>query len=341
MLFPSRTPFIGVAAGYLLVCLEPTCIVFPRNSSDAVFAMRTIFHSDAHHAVRGGGHSAMPSWNTIDNGVLIDSSQMKAFSYDPICNSVFIEPGVLLGEVHDGLQSQGVAPAGGRFRISAVGFSGLALGGGLSFLFPSQGSACDRFRSLDVVLTDGRLITATRTNEYSDLCTALKGGIRHTGRFHSLCGPIFSGGRQSYRRLITSSEFYSNFSGTFTTTSPVTLFYNGTEAQFKQVFADFLAIPAVATNIGPLSYNQVTKVLASSRSPQAAGRASSPMLVAHAPLLGFCLPLSSPVLQSGWRRHALNESAARDEGETNVMDVDRKFSHRGPEGRIAQSASPT
>jgi hypothetical protein len=39
---------------------------------------------------------------------------MKAFSYDPVRNSIFIEPGVLLGEVYDGLQSQGVAPVGGR-----------------------------------------------------------------------------------------------------------------------------------------------------------------------------------------------------------------------------------
>ena len=42
---------------------------------------------------------------------------MKAFSYDPIRDSIFIEPGVLLGEVYDGLQSQGVAPVGGRVEF--------------------------------------------------------------------------------------------------------------------------------------------------------------------------------------------------------------------------------
>ncbi|KAF9513326.1 hypothetical protein BS47DRAFT_1393421 [Hydnum rufescens UP504] len=356
MLFPSRTRFIGVAAGYLLICLgvsaghnhttpaktachtlstllgtdrvqsaggaqyeasatgawdlynqldKPTCIVFPRNSSDVVLAMRTIFHSDAHYAVRGGGHSAMPGWNTIDNGVLIDFSQMKAFSYDPICNSISIEPGVLLGEVYDGLQSHGVAPVGGR--LDAVGFSGLALGGGLSFLSPSQGWACDRFRSLDVVLTNGQLVTATRTNEYSDLFTALKGGGSRFGivtRYEvdaihvgTAADKTYWGGSIDYvgpssaavvkatealvysnkdpNAVIVSSGSYSNFSGTFITTSSVTLFYNGTEAQFKQVFADFLAIPAVATNLGPLSYNQMTKVLISSQSPQVGPRATN------------------------------------------------------------------
>ncbi|KAF9512461.1 hypothetical protein BS47DRAFT_1363136 [Hydnum rufescens UP504] len=335
MLFPSRTRFIGIAAGYLLVCLgvsaehnhttpaKTACHTlstllgtdkvqsaggaqYEASATGAwdlynqldIFAMRTIFHSDAHYAVRGGGHSAMPGWNTIDNGVLIDFSQMKAFSYDPMCNSIFIEPGVLFGEVYDGLQSQGVAPVGGR--VDAIGFSGLALGGGLSFLSPSQGWACDRFRSLDVVLTDGRLVTATGTNEYSDLFTALKGGGSRFGivtRYEvdaihvgTAADKTYWGGSIDYvgpssaavvkatealvysnkdpNAVIISSGSYSNISGTFTTTSSVTLFYNGTEAQFKQVFADFLAIPAVATNLGPLSYNQMTKVLASSHSPQ-------------------------------------------------------------------------
>jgi len=79
---------------------------------------------------------------------------------------------------------------------------------------------------------------------------------------------------------------------------------------------------------------------------RAAGRASCLTLVAHVPSVTFRLPLSSPVLQSCWRRHVLNESASRDEGETKAMDVGRKvsfmwFSCRGPDGRTAQSASPT
>jgi len=75
--------------------------------------------------------------------------------------------------------------------------------------------------------------------------------------------------------MILTSVAYSNFSGTFTTASSATLFYNGTEAQFKKVFADFLAIPAVATNLGPLSYNQVTKVLTSTQAPGVGPRATN------------------------------------------------------------------
>lgn len=44
--------------------IEPTCIVFPSNTSDVITAMKAIHAFDSHYAVRGGGHSAMPLWNT-------------------------------------------------------------------------------------------------------------------------------------------------------------------------------------------------------------------------------------------------------------------------------------
>ena len=50
------------------------------------------------------------------------------------------------------------------------------MGGGLSFLSPAHGFSCDTYQSLDVVLPSGQFVTATRTNRYSDLFRALKGG---------------------------------------------------------------------------------------------------------------------------------------------------------------------
>ena len=43
---------------------EPTCIVFPQSTADVVAAMSAIYQADSNYAVRGGGHSAMPGWNT-------------------------------------------------------------------------------------------------------------------------------------------------------------------------------------------------------------------------------------------------------------------------------------
>jgi FAD/FMN-containing dehydrogenase len=129
--------------------------VFPTSTEDVVVAMRAIYAADSHYAVRGGGHSAMPGWNTyaffislsaspsplfmfislhttnsstnsifssrIQNGVLIDFSHMKSYSYNSSSDTITMQPGVLWGEVCDGLEKQGVAPVGGRERcISCV-----------------------------------------------------------------------------------------------------------------------------------------------------------------------------------------------------------------------------
>lgn len=59
----------------------------------------------------------------IQDGVLIDFSRMKAFSYNPTRDTITIEPGVLWREVYDGLQAQGVAPVGGRVACAIVPIS--------------------------------------------------------------------------------------------------------------------------------------------------------------------------------------------------------------------------
>lgn len=58
---------------------------------------------------------------------------------------------------------------------------GLFLGGGVGFLSPQHGFAADTFKEIDVVLTNGELITATGCNEFKDLFRALKGGLNRFG----------------------------------------------------------------------------------------------------------------------------------------------------------------
>ena len=60
----SCTSVCCVMAYWMYIGPEPTCIVFPRDTSDVVVAMKTIYEANSHYAVRGGGHSGMPGWNT-------------------------------------------------------------------------------------------------------------------------------------------------------------------------------------------------------------------------------------------------------------------------------------
>jgi hypothetical protein len=54
---------------------------------------------------------------------------------------------------------------------------------------------------------------------------------------------------------------YENVAGVISTLAYATPFYNGTWAEFNRTFAEFLAIPSTNTTLGPLSYNDITKIL--------------------------------------------------------------------------------
>ncbi|KAF7986393.1 hypothetical protein HWV62_35436 [Athelia sp. TMB] len=210
----------------------------------------------------------------VENGVLVDFSQMKAYAYNSTSDTITMQPGVLWGDVYDGLQSQGVAPVGGR--QSDVGVSGFLLGGGLSSLSPAWGYGCDTIRSLEVVLTSGELVTATVNNQYADLFRALKGGgsrfgivtnyevqAVHVGVDKTWYGGsiIFIHSNTDSKAVILVAISQLNALGVPTTLTMANLFYNGTEAEFNTTFAEYLTIPALTTTIGPLSYNDITKVL--------------------------------------------------------------------------------
>ena len=123
-------------------------------------------------AVRGGGHNV--AGNALcDGGMVIDFSNMKSVWVDPKARTARVEPGVTLGEFLHETQVHGLATSYGVF--TPTGIAGLTLGGGFGWLSGKYGLACDNLLSADVVTADGRLLTASST-ENSDLFWALRGG---------------------------------------------------------------------------------------------------------------------------------------------------------------------
>ncbi|KAF7321161.1 FAD-binding domain-containing protein [Mycena chlorophos] len=269
---------------------QPTCIVFPRAAADVQTAMRAIYTAGSHYAVQAGSHSGMQGWNTIQDGVLISFSQMQNVSYDASRDSITFEPGIHWGNATAQLAQYGVAPVGGR--VGDVG-TGLLLGGGVSFLSPSYGFAADNFISVDVVLVDGRLVTATATNQYADLFRALKGGANRFGivtRYEVRAAHVgtpeetpFYGGLVLYNAtesanvaLVKAVAKYvkevtdPNASMVTTLTTAIVnglpqqytwsfLMYNGSSLP-PSIFGDFLAIPALDSQIGALTWTRVLPV---------------------------------------------------------------------------------
>src|SRR5262245_15356470 len=123
-------------------------------------------------SVRGTGHN-VAGFAVCDDGLVLDLSHMKGITVDAPARRFRAEGGCNWGEVNDALQPHGLAATGGF--VSVTGVSGLTLGGGLGWLVRKHGLALDNLLSAEVVLADGRLVTASGS-ENDDLFWAIRGG---------------------------------------------------------------------------------------------------------------------------------------------------------------------
>ena len=123
-------------------------------------------------AVRGGGHS-FAGHSTCDGGLVIDLSRMKALQINRQQRLVRAQPGLLASELDAATQRVGLAMVLGG--CGSVGIGGFTLGGGEGDLSGKFGLSCDNLISADVVLSDGRSVTAS-AHQNADLFWALRGG---------------------------------------------------------------------------------------------------------------------------------------------------------------------
>lgn len=151
---------------------QPSCIVYPTSAQDVSIVLQAIRVSNSRFAIKAGGHNTNNFFSSVDNGVLIDLSSLNAKSYDPSSTLATYEPGSTYGELYDYYAQLGRTVLGPT--LAGVG-TGAALGGGLSYLSPQYGMACDDFRELEVVLPSGEIVVAS-PESYTDLFFGLRGG---------------------------------------------------------------------------------------------------------------------------------------------------------------------
>ena len=168
--------------------------------ADIVDAVKLAREQKLEVAVRGGGHN-VAGRSTIDGGVLIDLSLMQGIHVDPKARTARAQGGLTWNGFNRETQLHGLATTGGV--VSTTGIGGLTLGGGLGWLMGKHALALDNLLSVELVLADGRVVTAS-ADENADLFWALRGGGGNFGvaasleyRLHPV-GPIITGGVIAY-----------------------------------------------------------------------------------------------------------------------------------------------
>jgi FAD/FMN-containing dehydrogenase len=148
---------------------RPRLIARCGDVADVIAAVNFGRENNLVVSIRGGGHN-FPGLSVCDDGLVIDLSRMNYVRVDPKKRTVLAGGGAVLGDLDHAAHAFGLAvPAG----IQSTG--GLTLGGGIGHLTRQCGLTIDNLMSVDVVLADGRFVTAN-AKDNPDLFWAVRGG---------------------------------------------------------------------------------------------------------------------------------------------------------------------
>ena len=149
----------------------PRAIVHCRTAADVQSAIRAARDADLALSVRGGGHD----WagRALCDGLVIDLSAMNGTVIAADNRSARIAGGASASDVLGVTDPHGLAAVTGS--CGAVGMAGFTLGGGYGPCIGRFGLALDNLLAAEVVLADGRIVTASDSSE-AELFWALRGG---------------------------------------------------------------------------------------------------------------------------------------------------------------------
>ncbi len=168
---------------------RPAAVVQCANVDDVVQAIKYARDTGLPLAVRGGRHNG-GGFGTCDGGIVIDLGGLRSIEVDAPTRTVRVEGGATWGEVDKATHEHGLAVPTGV--ISTTGVGGLTLGGGHGYLTRKYGLTIDNLIAADLVLADGRKVTAS-AKDNADLFWAVRGGGGNFGvvtTFHFKAHPV-------------------------------------------------------------------------------------------------------------------------------------------------------
>jgi len=168
---------------------RPAAIAYCVDEADVAAALRYGVEHGLTIAVRGGGHNG-GGLGSVDDGLVIDLSQMNAIEVDAAASMARVGGGALLKDVLEATHQHGLTvPVG---IIGTTGVGGLTLGGGMGHLTRGMGLTIDNLVAATVVIADGSVVQ-TDAERDPELFWALRGGGGNFGivtQFSFRCHPL-------------------------------------------------------------------------------------------------------------------------------------------------------
>src|SRR5260370_8336265 len=159
----------------------PRAVAHCRTAQDVQSAIQAARDCDLPLSVRGGGHD----WagRALCDGIVIDLTAMNDVTLSPDYRAARISGGARASDVFAVTDPRGLAVVTGS--CNSVGMTGLTLGGGYGSLIARFGLALDNLLAAEVVLADGRIVTAGPSSE-QELSWPLRARGRNFGSLPSL-----------------------------------------------------------------------------------------------------------------------------------------------------------
>jgi FAD/FMN-containing dehydrogenase len=173
---PGDSEYPAASGGYnLLFTHNPAVIVFAQETQDVINALAWARQNNVIVRVRSGRHG-LEGWSNVDNGIVIDVSEMKSAKIDAVSSTATVGAGLIQLEAVTELGKAGfAAPTGVE---GTVGLVGATLGGGFGLLTRIFGMASDNLMAAEVVVAadvnGAKAIVADEHNN-TDLLWALRG----------------------------------------------------------------------------------------------------------------------------------------------------------------------
>ncbi|MFI0483585.1 FAD-binding oxidoreductase [Actinomadura sp. 9N215] len=151
---------------------RPALVVHARGTADVQAAVRAARDHGLPLSVRGGGHDWLGR-GVRDGALVIDLAGMRRVEVDAQAAVATVDGGATAADLIGAASPHGLSAVTGT--VGAVGVAGLTLGGGYGLLNGRFGLALDNLLAADVVLADGRAVTADADHE-AELFWAIRGG---------------------------------------------------------------------------------------------------------------------------------------------------------------------